>query len=195
MAPLIFIVVVVAIVAYILVDAYNRLVAQRNRYQNAYAQIDVQLQRRYDLIPNLVETAKGYLSHERETLEAVIAARNVAVSASSRAARDPGAPATMQNLSDAEGALTGALGRLFAVSESYPDLKADGTMMQLMEELTSTENRVGFARQAFNDAVTLYNTTREAFPSNLAAKQFGFAAAALLAEVTPEVRVAPRVAF
>jgi LemA protein len=195
MGTLIFIVALGAIIAYIGIDAYNRLVAQRNRYQNAYAQIDVQLQRRYDLIPNLVETAKGYLAHERETLEAVIAARNIAVNASGRAARDPGAPAVMQNLSEAEGALTGALGRLFAVSESYPDLKADNTMLGLMEELTSTENRVGFARQAFNDAVTLYNTTREAFPSNLIANQFGFVTAALLAEVAPEVRVAPRVAF
>jgi LemA protein len=156
---------------------------------------DVQLQRRYDLIPNLVEIAKKYLAHERETLEAVIAARNTAIGASSRAARDPGAPEAMQNLSEAEGALTGALGRLFAVSESYPDLKADGTMMQLSEELISTENKVGFARQAFNDAVTLYNTTREAFPSNLIAGQFGFTTAELLAEVAPEVRAAPRVAF
>ena len=195
MGILIFFVAVVAIVAYVLVDAYNRLVAQRNRYQNAYAQIDVQLQRRYDLIPNLVETAKGYLAHERETLEAVIVARSLAIGASSIAARDPGNPAAMQGLSRAEGELTGALGRLFAVSESYPDLKADGMMENLMEELSSTENRVGFARQAFNDAVTLYNTTREAFPSNLAANQFGFVAAALLAEVAPEVRVAPRVAF
>ena len=195
MGILIFIVAVVAIGAYILIDAYNRLVSQRNRYQNAYAQIDVQLQRRYDLIPNLVETAKGYLTHERETLEAVIAARNIAIAASGRAASAPGTPTVMQNLSEAEGVLTGALGRLFAVSESYPDLKADGTMMRLMEELTSTENRVGFARQAFNDAVTLYNTTREAFPSNLVADRFGFAVAALLAEVAPEVRVAPRVAF
>ncbi len=195
MGILIFIVAVVAIGAFMLIDAYNRLVAQRNRYQNAYAQIDVQLQRRYDLIPNLVETAKGYLAHERETLEAVIAARNSAIDASGRAARDPGSPAAMQNLSEAEGALTGALGRLFAVSESYPDLKADSTMMRLMEELTSTENRVGFARQAFNDAVTLYNTTREAFPSNLVANQFGFRASSLLAECAPEIRVAPRVAF
>jgi LemA protein len=190
MGIFIFIIVLGGILGYICVDGYNRLVAQRNRYKNAYAQIDVQLQRRYDLIPNLVETAKGYLSHERETLEAVISARNTAIGASSRAARDPGAPAAMQNLSEAEGALTGALGRLFAVSESYPDLKANGTMMQLMEELTSTENRVGF-----NDAVTLYNTTREAFPSNLVASQFGFSMAELLAEVAPEVRVAPRVAF
>jgi LemA protein len=195
MALLIFIIGLGATIAYICVDSYNRLVAQRNRYKNAYAQIDVQLQRRYDLIPNLVEIAKKYLAHERETLEAVIAARNTAITASSRAAREPGAPTVMQNLSEAEGVLTGALGRLFAVSESYPDLQANGTMMQLMEELTSTENRVGFARQAFNDAVTLYNTTREAFPSNLIASQFGFVVAELLAEVAPEVRVAPRVAF
>ena len=195
MGLFIFIIIICAIVAYILVDAYNRLVTQRNRYKNAYAQIDVQLQRRYDLIPNLVETAKGYLAHERDTLEAVISARNVARDASSRAASNPGGATAMQNLSQAEGALTGALGRLFAVSEAYPNLKADETMMSLMEELTSTENRVGFARQAFNDAVTLYNITREAFPSNLAAKQFGFVAAELLAEVAPEIRAAPRVAF
>jgi LemA protein len=195
MGPLIFIIVLVAIAAFIGVDSYNRLVAQRNRYKNAYAQIDVQLQRRYDLIPNLVEIAKKYLAHERDTLEAVIAARNSAIGASSAAASNPGNPAAMQNLGQAEGVLSGALGRLFAVSESYPDLKADGTMMQLSEELTSTENRVSFARQAFNDAVTLYNTTREAFPSNLIAGQFGFTTAELLAEVAPEVRAAPRVAF
>ncbi len=195
MGILIFLVAVVALGAYLLIDAYNRLVAQRNRYQNAYAQIDVQLQRRYDLIPNLVATAKGYLAHERETLEAVIAARNIAIDASGRAARSPGTPTAMQNLSEAEGALTSALGRLFAVSEAYPDLKGDSTMMQLMEELTSTENRVGFARQAFNDAVTLYNTTREAFPSNLVANQFGFGASSLLADYAPEIRVAPQVVF
>jgi LemA protein len=197
MGILIFIIVLGATIAYIGVDAYNRLVAQRNRYKNAYAQIDVQLQRRYDLIPNLVNTARGYLTHERETLEAVISARNIAITASNRAASDPGAPRAMENLSQAEGELTGALGRLFAVSESYPNLKADGTMMQLMEELTSTENRVGFARQAFNDAVTLYNTTREAFPSNLIANQFGFSSAELLREVAVEheVRVAPQVSF
>jgi LemA protein len=197
MGPLIFIIVLGATIAYICVDAYNRLVAQRNRYKNAYAQIDVQLQRRYDLIPNLVNTAKGYLAHERETLEAVTLARNVAISASVRAASNPGDPTVMQNLSQAEGALSGTLGKLFALSESYPDLKADGTMMQLMEELTSTENRVGFARQAFNDAATLYNTTREAFPSNIVANQFGFSSAELLREVAVEheVRVAPQVSF
>ena len=195
MGLLIFLVVLVSIAAFIGTDGYNRLVTQRNRYKNAYAQIDVQLQRRYDLIPNLVEIAKKYLTHERDTLEAVIAARNSAIGANSAAARSPGNPAAMQNLGQAEGALNGALGRLFAVSESYPDLKADGTMMQLSEELTSTENRVGFARQAFNDAVTLYNTTKDAFPSNLIAGQFGFSAAELLAEVAPEVKAAPRVAF
>jgi LemA protein len=197
MGIFIFVIVLGAILGYICVDGYNRLVAQRNRYKNAYAQIDVQLQRRYDLIPNLVNTAKGYLAHERETLEAVIAARNTAIGASSRAARDPGSPTAMQNLSEAEGVLTGALGRLFAVSESYPDLKADNTMIRLMEELTSTENRVSFARQAFNDGVTLYNITREAFPSNLVANQFGFTQAELLAEVAVEheVRVAPQVSF
>ena len=195
MGLLIFLVMLVSIASFIGIDGYNRLVTQRNRYKNAYAQIDVQLQRRYDLIPNLVEIAKKYLTHERDTLEAVITARNSAIGASSAAARSPGNPAAMQNLGQAEGALNGALGRLFAVSESYPDLKADGTMMQLSEELTSTENRVGFARQAFNDAVTLYNTTKDAFPSNLIAGQFGFAAAELLAEVAPEVKAAPRVAF
>ena len=195
MGILIFIIALAATLGYVCVDGYNRLVTQRNRYKNAYAQIDVQLQRRYDLIPSLVEIAKKYLAHERETLEAVISARNTAIGASSRALRDPGSPAEMQNLSEAEGALTGALGRLFAVSESYPNLKADGTMMQLTEELTSTENRVSFARQAFNDAVTLYNTTRETFPSNLIATQFNFTPAELLAEVATEVRIAPRVAF
>lgn len=195
MGILIFIIVFAATLGYVCVDGYNRLVTQRNRYKNAYVQIDVQLQRRYDLIPNLVEIAKKYLAHERDTLEAVISARNTAIGASSRALRDPGASAEMQRLSEAEGALTGALGRLFAVSASYPNLKADGTMMQLTEELTSSENRVSFARQGFNDAVMLYNTTRETFPSNLIAGQFNFTPAELLAEVATEVRIAPRVAF
>jgi LemA protein len=195
MGLIIFLVVCAAIISYVAVDAYNRLVAQRNRYKNAYAQIDVQLQRRYDLIPNLVETAKAYLKHERETLEAVVAARNAAFNASSKAARNPGELGAMQSLSEAEGQLMGSLGRLLAVAEAYPDLKADGTMMQLTEELTSTENKIGFARQAFNDAVTLYNTTREMFPSNLIAKQAEFLPAELLSEVTPEVKIAPKVAF
>jgi LemA protein len=191
----IFIIALVAALIYMIIDGYNRLVSQRNRYQNAYAQIDVQLQRRYDLIPNLVETTKAYLSHERETLEAVIAARNSALAASNQAARSPGDPAAMQQLSAAEGILRGNLGQFLAVAEEYPNLKADGTISQLMEELSSTENKVAFSRQAFNDSVTLYNTTREAFPSNLVANQFGFVAAALLAEVAPEVRTAPRVSF
>lgn len=195
MGYLIFLVMVLLIVGFIMVDGYNRLVTLRNRYKNAYSQIDVQLQRRYDLIPNLVETAKGYMKHERETLEAVIAARNEAVTANSQAARNPGDPQAMQQLGNAEAALTGALGRLFVLSEAYPDLKADRTMSQLMEELTSTENRVAYARQAFNDAVTLYNTKREVFPSNLIANSFNFTAADLLEEVAPEVKKAPRVSF
>lgn len=177
------------------VAIYNGLVTLRNRFQNAFAQIDVQLKRRYDLIPNLVETAKGYLSHERETLEAVILARNQAVSAAQRAADSPGDPSAMQGLSGAEGMLTGALGRLFALSESYPDLKANQTMASLMEELTSTENRVGFARQAYNDAVMSYNTSREVFPNVLLATPFGFGVAQLFEIDVPEERVAPKVSF
>lgn len=195
MGALIFLVVLSLIVGFIVMDAYNRLVTLRNRYKNAYSQIDVQLQRRYDLIPNLVETAKGYMKHERETLEAVIAARNSAMSANAQAARTPGDPQAMQRLDAAETVLTGALGRLLVLSEAYPDLKADQTMTQLMEELTSTENRVAFARQAFNDAVTLYNTKREVFPSNLIANSFNFSAAELLAAVAEEVKAAPRVSF
>ncbi|MBW4470257.1 MAG: LemA family protein [Stenomitos rutilans HA7619-LM2] len=195
MGALIFLVVLILIVGFILMDGYNGLVTLRNRYKNAYSQIDVQLQRRYDLIPNLVETAKGYMKHERETLEAVIAARNAALSASSRAASNPGDPGAMQQLGNAEGALTGALGRLMVLSEAYPDLKADQTMTRVMEELSSTENKVAFARQAFNDAVTLYNTKREVFPSNLVANGFNFTAAELLEEAAPEVKAAPRVSF
>jgi LemA protein len=195
MGFLIFLVVLVLIIGFIVVDSYNRLVTLRNRYKNAYSQIDVQLQRRYDLIPNLVETAKGYMKHERETLEAVIAARNAAVTANSQAARDPGNPQAMQQLGVAEAALSGALSRLMVVSEAYPDLKADRSMSQLMEELTSTENRVAFARQAFNDAVTLYNTKREVFPSNIIATSFNFSPAELLEEAAPEVKQAPRISF
>ncbi|MBW4426326.1 MAG: LemA family protein [Nostoc desertorum CM1-VF14] len=195
MGLLIFSVALVATVAVIIINAYNDLVKYRNRYKNAYSQIDVQLQRRYDLIPNLVETAKGYMKHERETLEAVIAARNSAINASSRAAQNPGDPQTMQQLGNAEGALTGALSRLMVLSESYPELKADRSMTQVMEELSSTENRIAFARQAFNDAVTLYNTKSESFPSNLVANTFNFTVAELLAEATPEMRNAPRVSF
>jgi LemA protein len=195
MGLLIFSVALVAIVAVIIINGYNDLVKYRNRYKNAYSQIDVQLQRRYDLIPNLVETAKGYMKHERETLEAVIAARNSAINASSRAVQNPGEPEAMQQLGNAEAALTGALSRLMVLSESYPELKADRAMTQVMEELSSTENRIAFARQAFNDAVTLYNTKSESFPSNLVANTFNFTVAELLAEATPEMRNAPRVSF
>jgi LemA protein len=161
------------------VGGYNRLVALRNRYKNAYAQIDVQLKRRYDLIPNLVETAKGYIKHERGTLEAVVAARNAASAANARAAQTPGDTAAMKELSGAETALAGTLGRLYAVAEAYPDLKADTTMMSLMEELTSTENKVAFARQAYHDAVMSYNTVRETFPTNMIAGPFSFGPAEL----------------
>ncbi len=191
----IFAVALVAIVALILINSYNDLVKYRNRYKNAYSQIDVQLQRRYDLIPNLVETAKGYMKHERETLEAVIAARNSAINANSRAGQNPGDPQAMEQLGNAEAALAGALSRFMVLSESYPELKADRTMSQVMEELSSTENRIAFARQAFNDAVTLYNTKSESFPSNLVANTFNFALAELLKEANPEVRNAPRVSF
>lgn len=195
MGILIFLGAIIAIVIVIVINSYNDLVKYRNRYKNAYSQIDVQLQRRYDLIPNLVETAKGYMKHEKETLEAVIAARNSAITASSRAAQNPGDPQAMGQLGNAEAALNGALSRLMVISESYPELKADQSMSQVMEELSSTENRIAFARQAFNDAVTLYNTKREVFPSNLVASTFNFAAADLLEEVAPEVRNVPRVSF
>lgn len=176
------------------IAAYNRLITLRNQFKNAFAQIDVQLKRRYDLIPNLVETAKGYLKHERETLEAVIAARNQAVGAVKQAAATPGNAQAMAMLSGAESALTGALGRLFALAEAYPDLKANQTMMQLSEELTSSENRVAFARQAFNDAVMTYNTAREVFPTVLIAGAFQFEAASLL-EIETSERTAPHVSF
>ncbi len=195
----ILIVVVVAIPLFFFlifgIGGYNRLVALRNRYKNAYAQIDVQLKRRYDLIPNLVETAKGYLQHERGTLEAVIAARNVAAAASVRAAQAPGEAGAMKELGSAETALTGVLGRLFAVAEAYPDLKANQTMASLMEELTSTENKVAFARQAYNDSVMTYNTTRETFPTNLLAGAFNFGPAELFEIQKPEEKEAPKVSF
>jgi LemA protein len=187
--------IVVAVLGFWVVGIYNGLVTARNAYKNAFAQIDVQLTRRHDLIPNLVETAKGYIKHERETLEAVIAARNQAVSAQQRAAGSPGDAAAMQQLSGAENALTATLGRLFALSEAYPDLKANQTMMQLSEELTSTENKVAFARQAFNDQVMNYNNRREVFPSNLLAGTFGFAPAALLELEDPAARQVPKVSF
>lgn len=178
-----------------LVSLYNRLVAVRNAYKNAFSQIDVQLTRRYDLIPNLVETVKGYLKHERETLEAVIRARNAAVAGLRAAAASPGDPAALQQLAGAESALTGALGRLFAIAEAYPDLKANQNMMQLSEELTSTENKVAFARQSFNDAVMSYNTTREVFPNSVVANAFGFGPAQLLEIDSQQKRDAPKVSF
>jgi LemA protein len=174
---------------------FNRLVALRNRFKNAFAQIDVQLTRRHDLIPNLVETAKGYLKHERETLESVIQARNAAVAGLKASAADPGNAQAMQQLAGAEGALTGVLGRLFALVEAYPDLKANQNMMQLSEELSSTENRVAFARQGFNDAVMEYNTVRESFPSNIVASMFRFGPASLLEIEDVKKREVPKVSF
>jgi len=195
---LILVIVVVVPVFFVLmwlVGAYNRLVALRNRFKNAYAQIDVQLKRRYDLIPNLVETAKGYIKHERGTLEAVVAARNAASAANVLAAQNPGDATAMKALSGAETALTGTLGRLFAVAEAYPDLKANTTMMTLMEELTSTENKVAFARQAYNDSVMGYNTQRETFPTNMIAGPFNFGPAELFVIEKPEEKEAPKVSF
>ncbi|TAM64792.1 MAG: LemA family protein [Rhodanobacter sp.] len=194
MALIIFLVVVLLIVLYF-VAIYNGLVTSRNAYKNAFAQIDVQLTRRHDLIPNLVETAKGYLAHERGTLEAVVQARNAAVSGLAGAKANPGDPAAMQQLAGSENALTQSLGRLFALSEAYPDLKANQTMMQLSEELTSTENRVAFARQAYNDSVMTYNNRREVFPASFVAGSFGFAAAEPLQIEDPAVRAAPKVSF
>jgi LemA protein len=192
------ILVAIAIVVVLLlwvVGLYNGLVTLRNRFKNAFAQIDVQLKRRYDLIPNLVETAKGYLRHERETLEAVVAARNRAVTAEQAAAARPGDPEAMRQLTAAEAGLTAGLGKLFALAEAYPDLKANQTMAQLMEELASTENRIAFARQAYNDAVMHYNTRRETFPSVLLAGPFGFGAAQLWEIEAPQEREAVKVTF
>src|ERR671910_1581852 len=177
------------------IGIYNGLVTSRNAYKNAFAQIDVQLTRRHDLIPNLVETARGYLAHERETLEAVIAARNSAVSGLKRAAANPGDPSSVQQLAGAEAALNGALGRLFAVAEAYPDLKANQNMMQLSEELTTTENKVAFSRQAFNDSVMSYNNRREVFPNSIVAGMFSFQPAQLLEIESPQKREVPKVKF
>jgi LemA protein len=183
------------VVAMFVIGKYNGLVALRNRFKNAWAQIDVQLKRRYDLIPNLVETTKGYLKHERGTLEAVIAARNSASSANNSVSANPGDPAAMKALANAEGALGASLGRLFALTEAYPDLKANTSMNQLMEELTSTENKVSFARQAYNDSVMGYNTAREVFPTNIIAGMFNFGPAELFAVEAPEQREAVKVSF
>ena len=175
---------------------YNGLVALRNRFKNAFAQIDVQLKRRYDLIPNLVEAAKGYLTHERETLEKVIAARGAAMGAAQKAAAAPGDAAAMQGLAQAEGQLGGALGRLMVLFEAYPDLKANQNILQVQEELTSTENKVAFARQGYNDSVTEYNTKRESFPDSIFAGMFQFKEATLLeATESAEERKAPKVSF
>ena len=197
---LILIVVVVLIgipllLAMIAVGMYNSLVTLRNRYKNAFSQIDVQLKRRNDLIPNLVEVAKGYIKHERETLEAVTQARNLAYTAGQQAARAPGDAQAMSSLNAAEGQLSGALGRLFAVSESYPDLKANQNMLSLQEELSSTENKISFARQAYNDSVMVYNTKREVFPTSVVASMFNFQEAALFQIDRPEEREAPKVSF
>jgi LemA protein len=177
------------------VSIFNNLVALKNRFKNAFSQIDVQLKRRYDLIPNLVETAKGYLQHERGTLEAVISARNTAVSANQRVAGNPADAGAMKSLMGAEGALTGALSRLFALAEAYPDLKANQTMMQLSEELTSTENKVAFARQAYNDSVMTYNTAIEIFPNVWIAGPFNFREASLFEIQAEAERTAPKVSF
>ncbi len=187
--------VIAVIVAIAVIGIYNKLVTFRNRYKNAYAQIDVQLKRRYDLIPNLVETAKGYLKHESGTLTAVTEARNIAYAASKGAASNPGDASAMKNLVAAEAGLGGALSRLMMVSESYPALKANQNMMQLTEELTSTENKISFARQAYNDSVMTYNTNREVFPSNLIAGMFNFAAAELFVVDKAEQKEAPKVSF
>ncbi|KAF1719371.1 LemA family protein [Pseudoxanthomonas wuyuanensis] len=179
------------------VGIYNGLITARNAFKNAFAQIDVQLQRRFDLIPNLVETAKAYMSHERQTLEAVVAARSAAQSGLAAAKANPGDPAAMAQLAAAQGQLNAGLGRLLAIAEAYPDLKANQNMMQLTEELTSTENKVAFARQAYNDAVMAYNIKREVFPASLIAGAFNFTPAALLdiPADKAEVREAPKVQF
>ncbi|CAN5452373.1 LemA family protein [soil metagenome] len=193
---LIVLLVLIAVPVLWAIGAYNRMVALRNAFKNAFAQIDVQLKRRYDLIPNLVETAKAYMTHERETLEAVIAARNSAAAARQAAAANPADAAAMSQMTSAEGALGSAMTRFFALAEAYPDLKANTNMMQLSEELTSTENKVAFARQAFNDAVMSYNTAIEQFPSSVIAGTFGFKGAEPLQTIeAPEERKAPKVSF
>ncbi len=187
---------IAVVVAALIVGIFNKLVTYRNRYKNAFAQIEVQLKRRYDLIPNMIEVAKGYMKHERETLEAVIQARNQAAGGLQQAAANPGDAAAMQGLASAEGALTGTLGRLFALAESYPDLKANQNMMQLSEELRSTENKVAFSRQAFNDSVTQYNTYRQTFPPVIFAGMFGHVQDASLLEFDSQaIAEPPKVSF
>jgi len=188
-------IIVIAIIIFYVVGIYNKLVALKNRFKNAYAQIDVQLTRRYDLIPNLVETAKGYMAHEKDTLEAVIQARNQAVSANQAAAKHPDDGKAIQGIAGAETMLTGALGKFFALSESYPDLKANETMNNVMEELSTTENKVAFSRQAYNDSVMTFNTYKEQFPNNMISNQFAFQDAELFVVDEPEVKKAVKVSF
>lgn len=195
MTAIIVLVIILIVVIAWSIGIYNKLVTLKNRLKNAFAQIDVQLKRRYDLIPNLVETAKSYMEHERETLEAVIQARNQAQQAEQKAADQPDDPEAMQNLMGAEQTLTGSLGRLFALSENYPDLKANQNMMQLSEELSSTENKIAFARQAFNDAVMNYNTYREQFPNVIFAGTFGFSPAQQFKIESEEEKEVPKVSF
>jgi LemA protein len=192
---LIVVAVVIVLVLLWIAGAYNSLVALRNRYKTAFSQIDVQLKRRYDLIPNLIETAKGYLTHERQTLEAVVQARNSALAASRTAAANPGDPSSMAGLAAAETQLNGVLGRLFAVAEAYPDLKANQNMLALQQELSSTENQIASSRQVFNNAVMQYNTARESFPTNLVANAMGFAPSQLFELENEKERAAPGVTF
>jgi LemA protein len=186
--------VILLLLIFWLIGVYNGLVVSQNRFKNAFAQIDVQLKRRYDLIPNLVECVKGYMAHEKETLDAVIKARNTAFAAGQKAAGNPGDPQAMKELNQAEAQLGGVLGRLIALSEAYPDLKANQNMLSLQEELSSTENKIGFARQAFNDAATSFNNQRQVFPAVMVAGMFGFTPAALL-EAEAAQREAPKVSF